>query len=260
MRRGPEVSRCRSAGARGHLPIALLAAAVVLTGCASAAPVENQQAESATATSAPIASPANAAEWAAETFGTFDEYTSSGTGDLRVELPAEVTKARSGIIDVTYDGGAPLTLWAEDSEGALGMILLDTSIEGYTADPTTFDGQTMWWAANEPPSALLFEGDGSWEVTVRPVDSAPQLPDSGMGYGAFLYDGPGGAFTGVKPDTGVGMSITEYRSGADGIGGGGTPHEAVSEQRRDIDFRGELAAGPSLVFVSQRGDWELELP
>ncbi|PPF75979.1 hypothetical protein [Pseudoclavibacter sp. Z016] len=240
--------------------IALLAAAVVLTGCSSVAPPENQKTDSAPPPPSSLVPPADSAEWASESFGTFDEYTSNGTGELRVELPAEVSKARSGIIDIAYDGSAPLTLWTEDSEGELGMILLDTSIEGYTADPTSFAGQTMWWAANEPPSALLVDADGAWEVTVRPIDSAPQLPESGTGYGAYLYDGPGGAFTGVKPDTGVGMSITEYRSGADGTGGGETPYEAVSEQRRDADFRGELAAGPSLIFVSQRGAWELDLP
>jgi len=197
-----------------------------------------------------------AAARADELYGTFDSVSAAGDGEDVIPLPPEVTRAHSGIVRMTYDGTEPLVLWSLDVAGEKQMILIDATIPLIAADPASFDGETTWWKANDPPHALQVEGDGSWELTVSPVSSAPPLEGEGRGTRVYLYDGAGGSFAGHKSDTEVGMSVTEFVLDT----GGGSPKEAVVDKRADADFVVALTRGPSMVIVTHRGDWSIDIP
>jgi hypothetical protein len=198
----------------------------------------------------------SASDRAVELFGTFDQVEASGDAETVVKLPSDAAAAPMGIVRFSYSGDSPAVVWGLDEKGDEVMMLVDSTMDLASADPNTFDGDSSWWAANEPPAALRVEASGPWELTVLPVDALEPLPDSGEGTRAYLYDGPCGAFTGTKPDTGVGMSITAVSM----RGQGGSIEELVSEQRSDPEFFGHLPEGPSVVFVNHRATWTLELP
>ncbi|MBO1751183.1 hypothetical protein J4G33_05140 [Actinotalea sp. BY-33] len=201
-----------------------------------------------------------ATAWAEESYGTFAPVDAEGEGDGQVELPAEVTAASFGIIRVTYTGGSePIVVWAQDDAGEGYMILLDTWAQLLTADPGEFDGETGWSGINDPPSSLRIEADGRWEITVLPAAAADPLPSEGEGTRIYLYSGPGGPYVGSKPDTEVGMSITEIASGGGRTGDSGT-RETIAEKVAEADFAGELSPGPSMVSVNHRGRWTIDLP
>lgn len=209
-----------------------------------------------TFTPRPAPTPGTAAAQADELYGTFAPIDAAGEGESIVTLSAEVTQARSGIVRMKYEGTEPLVLWSLDAEGEKQMILIDTTIPLTGVDPARFEGETAWWKANEPPYALAVEADGSWELSVLPVSSAPPLESSGHGMRVYLYDGIGGAFSGHKSDHEVGMSVTELSLQFDG----GSLREAVVEQRTDPDFVVQLSRGPSMLIVTHRGDWFIDIP
>ncbi len=191
-----------------------------------------------------------------EVYGTFADLQAEGRGETVIDLPDDIGDARAGVVRMTYEGDAPLVVWSLDEEHVEQMILIDATIGLVASDPGEFDGETMWWPANDPPRALRVEGDGSWELSVLPVSAAPPLESEGRGIRVYLYDGPGGVVSGHKPNTEVGMSLTQFRLTTDG----GTPKELVTERTRTADFRARLDPGPSVLIVGHRGPWTLELP
>lgn len=245
----------RSAGAASLL--ALLLAGSSLTGCSGSGETDDPTESSGSETRAgPVpCCEGLAQERAVDLFGTFERVEASGTSDTVVDLPAEVTAATMGVVRFSYAGDSPAIVWSLDEHGEERMILIDSAMELASADPGTFAGDSSWWAANEPPASLRVDASGSWELTVLPVDALEPLPDSGHGARAYLYDGPGGPFTGTKPDTGVGMSITEVSMRFQG----GGVEELVSEQRTDPEFFGRLPAGPAVLLVNHRAEWTLDL-
>ncbi|HIX00865.1 MAG TPA: hypothetical protein H9871_12075 [Candidatus Nesterenkonia stercoripullorum] len=201
----------------------------------------------------------DAADWAREMFGGFEPLSESGEGDAVIDLPQDIASSSGGIIRVSYSGTEPLSLESLDADGELTMYLLDTSTEYNTADPSTFDGETNWWGANDPPQQLGVVADGSWDIDVIPVHHLPELPDEGEGVRSYLYNGPGGTVEGTKSDADVGLGLTEITPCLVACDWGGSL-ENIVEGRLDSDFSGELSPGPSWVIVTHRGEWTMTLP
>lgn len=203
--------------------------------------------------------PATAADWARETFGDFTAFGVQGDADALVELPADISAAKGGIIRVTYRGSSPLLIESIDAAGDPSMLLLNTATPYNSADPASFDGETNWWGANRPPSALRVTADGDWEIEVFPVHQAPQLPAQGAGVRSYLYDGPGGEVSGSKSDTEVGLGITEIVPSTISAEWGGSLRNIIDGSTAP-DFAGTLSPGPSWVIVTHRGEWTMTLP
>lgn len=201
----------------------------------------------------------DAAEWALETFGDFEPVSESGQGNTVIDLPADVTAAKGGIIRVEYSGTTSLTLESINAEGELSTLLLDTSTAYNTADPGSFEGETNWWGANEPPSQINVSGDGTWALDIAPVHRLPQLPERGRGVRSYLYDGPGGQLEGRKTDLDVGMGITEITPCNIPCDWGGSLKNVTSGSTAP-DYTGTLSLAPSWILVTHRGEWTMALP
>lgn len=236
--------------AAGSVVVAL---AALLVGCSGDSPSPGDP--GASSSPSPASADSSAAESADERYGSFDAVEASGEGEAVVPLPPDVADADGGIVRMTYEGTEPLVLWSLDAEGEKQMILIDGVIEANTADRGTFDGESMWWPANPAPHGLEVEGDGVWELSVVPVSSAPPLASEGRGTRVFLYDGEGGVITGSRADTAVGMAVTEFSLPRSG----GTPKNVVTTPSADAEFGLDLAPGPSVLIVSHRDEWTINL-
>lgn len=204
----------------------------------------------------PVVTPMSAAASADEIHGRFEPFSAEGIGETIIDLPEEISVVSSGIVRMTYEGTSRLRLWSLDENHREQMIFIDTTISLTSVDPARFDGESSWWVANEPPHALRVEGDGAWQLSVVPVSDAPPLAGEGRGTRIYLYGGSGGTFPGRKSDTEVGMVITEIAL----TGRGGSLRDAVHRGRADHDFMVTLSPGPSMLVVTHRGDWQLDLP
>lgn len=200
-----------------------------------------------------------AASWALETFGDFEPVSESGHGPSILDLPADIRSAKGGIIRITYAGSGPMVMQSLDTAGEPEMILLDTSFAYNTADPGSFEGETNWWGANQPPHQLDIDADGSWTIDIHPLHQLPALPETGEGVRSYLYDGPGGEFSGSKPDLDVGLGMTEVTPCLIPCEWGGSINNVVAGSS-DPAFSGTLSAGPSWVIITHRGTWEMTLP
>lgn len=238
---------------RSRIAAGIMLVALLLSACS---PAEFGGRGQSSPTPAPPSPQEPAAAAADRIFGFFEPIHAEGRGETVVPLSAEIGDIRAGIVRMTYRGETPLVLWSLDEDGVEQMILIDGTIGINTVDPAAFDGETMWWAANPPPRALRVEGDGDWQLSVLPVSSAPSLRSEGHGTRVFLYDGPGGSFPGRKKDMRVGMSVTEISLRYDG----GSIAEAVPDRNGADEFMVVVQRGPSVLIVTHRGDWWLDLP
>lgn len=219
-----------------------LAAMLVLAGAPYAAAQEATQ--------------ANSAEWVAEEFGTFEPVTFEGAGEVVIELPADMHRASMFIADVTYEGGAKDALLSTTTQDdRLTGLLVDTFLPaaGAAAD-NSFTGSTaLLWNA-KPTAKLRIDGaDGAWKIALQPVVTAPVLPETGSGWGVFLYDGPKADITLTGTGAEGGLHVRQV-----------TPTFKRSSEVARLQFgqttgEGSLSAGPSIIIIQHAGDWAIEV-
>lgn len=146
---------------------------------------EEEPAEEPTEEPAAPAEP-TAADWAAETYGTFDAIAQSGAGDSLITLPEGVTAA---MVTATHDGSRNFILSVLDAQNESTGDLLVNTIGAY-AGSTAYGLNGSFLGE---PARLQITADGSWSITIAPLAQAAALAPSGTGDGVFLYDGEAGA-------------------------------------------------------------------
>jgi hypothetical protein len=183
------------------------------------------------------------AQWADDTYGTFEAEEISGSGNDSWAVPSGVT----GAIVTVSTGGDGLTLNSLDDAG-------DTTSGLIEFVPPNSETTLMFNAADTympEVSEISLEG-GSWDVSIEPVSSAPELePDaSGTGSGVYLYDGE--STTAQAEHSGESnFIIWQY---GDALSTGLLVNE-IGDWSGSVD----VSAGPSVMSVDADGDWSLTL-
>ncbi len=179
-----------------------------------------------------------AADWADSTYGTFEPVTASGSGEDVVELPDGVSAAYVTVEDVSGEGVRTYGVdEAGDVTGA-GVVSLDAGGTG---------NGVVGVESYEDPAGIEVSARGDWEMTIAPISTAPALPDSGSGPGAFLYEGPGGEAT----------LSHDGESNFIGLQYGDSSSNLLVNEIGAYEGTGTLEPGPSLVTIAADGSWEL---
>ncbi|MFD6099599.1 hypothetical protein ACFVWN_29200 [Nocardiopsis flavescens] len=249
----PRSNTRRSRPVRPVRLTALAAAAALLAGCAGGGGTDG------TGTAAPTPSPSPSEQAGptaeGEPFGTFEEVVFEGDSAQAVELPEDVRAARAAVVDVLYEKGArELQLFTTDADGGFSSVLLDTFLPITGDDPGDFSGQVAGLVGDASATHVNVEADGAWRVTLRPVSTAPELPESGSGHGVFRYSGPGGDLGVTGSGAEGGLAVQQAAPDAT------APSRAAFLEFEERAGTGSLAAGPSLVHVAHNGEWSLDLP
>lgn len=191
--------------------------------------------------SAPEPEPApepTAADWAAETWGTFEPVTQSGTGDSIITLPAT-----AAIVTATHDGARNFVLSGLDASNQSTGDLLVNTIGPYSG--TTVYGFTSF----TEPKNLQVTADGNWTVTISPVASAPALAGSGTGDAVMLYDGDAAALTATHQGS-RNFVVIEKTGAAFSMG-------LLVNEIGAYSGTVPLSSGPSVIAVNADGAWTL---
>lgn len=182
----------------------------------------------------------DAAAWAAETFGTFEPVTQQGSGDTIIELPASV-----GLVTAAHNGSANFIVQVLDANNQSSGDLLVNTIGSYS-------GQTAFGLnAFSEGVRLQVTADGAWELTVAPIESAPELAQSGSGDGVFLHDGGAGAAA-LTHDGSANFIVHQH---SDDMFSMGLLVNDIGAYSGTVP----MAAGPSVVTVTADGGWTFEV-
>lgn len=211
-------------------------AVVALSGCQADQSVEPEP--SASASSGPIQTDEPTAResaqvWADETFGTFQEFTVTGSGADKVLFPDD---AKSGFYTISW---AP-NHWANEHSGAQTYgadgTFQETGLADYQGDAASV---AYGVDPREGPAGWIEVGPGTgdWSITVAPISALPALPETG-GYNAYLY--AGAEHPTVFTPQGGRINVRQF-NGAD-------PTDSILPQE-DFTAVGTLLAGPSVVNV-----------
>lgn len=179
-----------------------------------------------------------AADWADSTYGTFDPVTTTGSGEQIVELPEGVESAYVTVEDTSGDG---LRSYGVDEAGEMVGRQIAALPGGGTGSGV------IGVETGDEATHIEVSGTGDWELTLAPVSSAPPLPDSGSGSGAFLYEGDGGEAT-LSHDGESNFIVLQL---------GGGMHGLVANEIGQFEGEGTLEPGPSVVTVAADGSWEI---
>lgn len=228
-----------------------VALSLLLAGCGSGEPEPSR----GSTTTEPPPYNGDGRDWADETFGSFEKVSVSGSGDDTVEIPPEVGEAEMGIIELDYTGdgmkenGIGFLAALVDAEGEL-LLAGPDSMWLATDGDAEVQGQVLWAPHQNGFTEAQVQARGDWTMTFTPISTAAELPAEGVGSWIYLYDGSGGDTT-MRHDERYPTDLAEYTE----------PGSA----RRVIELRGpetdgSLSEGPSVVVVSSRGSWSLDLP
>lgn len=179
-----------------------------------------------------------AADWAAETWGTFEPVTQSGTGDSIITLPAT-----AAIVTATHDGARNFVLSGLDASNQSTGDLLVNTIGPYSG--TTVYGFTSF----TEPKTLQVTADGNWTVTISPLASAPALAGSGTGDAVMLYDGDAAALTATHQGS-RNFVVIEETGAAFSMG-------LLVNEIGAYSGTVPLSAGPSVIALNADGAWTL---
>lgn len=135
----------------------------------------------ASATEEAAEEPESSSSFYEDEYGTFDVFESTGTADSVVRLPEGVEYA---VVTATHSGSSNFSIQSLDASNGTSELLVNEigPYSGVTA--LGFSG------FGDVADKLQITADGTWEIVIAPVGSAPALPGSGSGDGVFLYDGP----------------------------------------------------------------------
>lgn len=179
-----------------------------------------------------------AADWAADTWGTFDPVTQSGAGDSVLTLPAT-----AAIVTATHDGGSNFALTVLDAANQSTGELLVNTIGGYSG--TTVYGFNSF----SEPKSLQIMADGTWTITIAPVASAPALAGSGTGDAVMLYDGDVATLTAAHQGS-SNFVVFEETGAAFSMG-------LLVNEIGAYSGTVPLSSGPSVISVMADGGWTL---
>lgn len=179
-----------------------------------------------------------AADWAADTWGTFEPVTQSGAGDSVLTLPAT-----AAIVTATHDGGSNFALTVLDAANQSTGELLVNTIGGYSG--TTVYGFNSF----SEPKSLQIMADGNWTITIAPVASAPAFAGSGTGDAVMLYDGDAAALTATHQGS-RNFVVIEETGAAFSMG-------LLVNEIGAYSGTVPLSAGPSVIVVNADGGWTL---
>lgn len=116
-------------------------------------------------------------------FGSFEPATTSGSGRDTVPMPEG---ASVGMVTATYDGSGLFDVGFVRGRNAFPLI-------SWTAVTGPYDGSVTFGLFDRPQarSLTVWADEGSWEVTIAPLSSAEELPDTvtRTGDAVFRYSG-----------------------------------------------------------------------
>lgn len=184
---------------------------------------------------------AEAGDSLAETYQVFDPAEFSGEGASVIDLPEGVNQ---GMVTVTHDGSEHFAVTALDANNeSTGDLLVNTtgSYEGVTALGLHELGDAV---------KLQIDADGAWTVTIAPFNAAPALPESGAGYGVFLYDGPAATWA-ITHDGSEHFAVSVYTSEAFSM-------PLLVNETGAYEGSEAVTAGPALVVVQANGNWTIK--
>ncbi|MGO2862312.1 MAG: TM2 domain-containing protein [Brevibacterium sp.] len=187
----------------------------------------------------PIAESVDAASWADDKYGTFEEIKESGSGDSIISIPPE---ASAGLVIASNTGSGNFVIDVlDESNQSTGDLLVNEigSYEGTTAYGINAFGEA---------STLQVTSDGEWTIDIAPISAAPELESAGTGDAAFLYTGTAAQLTATHS----GDSNFVVQEDVDSFSMGLLINEIGS-----YEGTVPLTKGPSLITVNADGEWTL---
>lgn len=187
----------------------------------------------------PMEESVDAASWADDKYGTFEEINESGSGDSIISIPAE---ASAGLVIASNTGSGNFVIDVlDESNQSTGDLLVNEigSYEGTTAYGINAFGEA---------STLQVTSDGEWTIDIAPISAAPELESAGTGDAAFLYAGTAAQLAATHS----GDSNFVVQEDADSFSMGLLINEIGS-----YEGTVPLSEGPSLITVNADGEWSL---
>jgi hypothetical protein len=211
--------------------VAVAAAAVIALACSAPSTDDASDSEA----------PADAGEYFAETYPVFDPVEHTGNGDSIIDLPAGATAA---MVTASATADSHFSITALDANNESTGDLLVNSIGAYSG--VTALG--MHEIGGEPVK-LEVAAAGDWTITIAPLSTAPELPESGGGDGVFRYEG-GAATWAVACGADAHFGVSYYTA---------EEFEMALLVNETGAYEGEVAvsAGPGLVTINAGGDWTI---
>ncbi|MCD1268988.1 hypothetical protein B5M43_009070 [Microbacterium sp. MEC084] len=180
------------------------------------------------------------AAWAQAEFGTFTPVAISGTGNRDIPLPAG---AVGGLLNATVYGDGPVTI-----ETISGGTPVETLLQG---DGPGFGLAIFGVGEAYHGDTIRITTAGAWHVKLQPLHTAPMLPTSGGGSGAFLW---GGDYTDVTMRNYGGFFFAAQWNGEDSPSTG-----VIGEvEGEGATYDSWIDAGPGLIYIVADGTWEFE--
>ena len=179
-------------------------------------------------------------DYFATTFPVFDAVTESGSGDSVITVPAA-----QGIITASHSGSANFILTVLDANNSMAELPVNTigSYEGTTA----FGLQSLGGEA----ASLQIAADGDWEITIAPINEAPELADPQETDGDGVYRYAGDAANWQLSHDGSANFIVSYVS--DDLFG----FSLLVNEIGSYDGSVPVTAGPGVVVVNADGSWSI---
>ncbi|SMX73448.1 MULTISPECIES: TM2 domain-containing protein [Brevibacterium] len=187
----------------------------------------------------PMEESVDAASWADDKYGTFEEINESGSGDSIISIPAE---ASAGLVIANNTGSGNFVIDVlDESNQSTGDLLVNEigSYEGATAFGIN---------AFSEASTLQVTSDGDWTIDIAPISAAPELESAGTGDNAFLYAGTAAQLRATH----AGDSNFVVQEDADSFSMGLLINEIGT-----YEGTVPLSEGPSLITVNADGEWSL---
>jgi hypothetical protein len=197
-------------------------------------------ADAADATVAPAGGAEGTAQWAADSFGTFDPVTESGTGDALIDLDGKL----AGMATLKYTGEGNFAVMALDSANESTGDLLANTIGSHS-------GSSVWGLSSFGEAATLqVKASGPWTIELQPIADAPPMPASGTGDGVYLYDG--GATSATLSHAGEGHFAAIQHS--DDLFGVNLLANEIGAYTGTVPVQ----AGPAVLTITAEGDWTFD--
>jgi hypothetical protein len=184
-------------------------------------------------------------EWAAESFGTFETFTTEGSGNDTIELP---DGAEAGLVTSTHDGEMNFIIAVLDADGE------HTGDDAVANTVGIFSGTAAYGLRSiTEPAQFEVRADGDWTITVAPLATAPLLEPSSSGTGpaVLLYSGDA-ARLGLSHDGASTFQVSEYIDDTLSV-------QLLLTRSGAIDEVTDIGSGPSLILIKADGSWIAEL-
>ena len=220
--------------------IAIVVSVAFIAAIGAGTPSSSNDTPDAPSTSTDEEEPAAVANYYDTNYGSFEAFTTSGTGDSVIALPAGVT---AGVVTATHQGSSNFVLNVINAANEPTGDLLVNEIGNYSG--TTIYGLLGF---GDPGTNLQVSADGAWTVTISPVSSAPEftLPASGTGDAVYLYNGDASAWT-ITHDGSSNFVVLQYADSS-------MPNLAVNEIGA-YSGKVPMLAGPSVLHIGADGAW-----